>query len=194
MDSESEESLMAAYGAGDRRAFARLFVRVAPKLHRFFARAFRDEAAADELMQTTFLKLHHARHSYRPEMPFAPWLFTIAVHVRRDEWRRRFRLPETAGEEAIALADQKAAVERADDHARHEDRASAVRAAVAALPEVQRVVLQLHQYEGMSYPEIAVAIGSTPGAIRQQAFRAYEALRKNLAPLLAERATAGRLD
>jgi RNA polymerase sigma-70 factor (ECF subfamily) len=192
MDSESEESLMAAYVAGDRGAFARLFAGVAPRVHSFFLRAFRDESTADELMQTTFLKLHRARASYRQELPFAPWLFTIAIHVRRDEWRRRYRLPKTAGEEAIAVADEKAAIERADEAARFEDRASDVRVAVAELPEIQRVVLQLHQYEGMSYPEIATALGSTSGAIRQHAFRAYATLRKRLAPLLKEPETAGR--
>jgi len=182
---------MAAYVAGDRRAFARLFAGAAPRVHAFFLRAFRDQVTADELMQTTFLKLHRARDSYRPDLPFAPWLFTIALHVRRDEWRRRFRLPRTAGEEAIAIADQKAALERADDDARSEDRASDVRVAVADLPEVQRVILQLHQYEDMSYPEIAEALGTTSGAVRQHAFRAYATLRKRLAPLLNERAAEG---
>src|SRR5258706_3013428 len=43
MDPETEESLMAAYVAGDRGAFARLFARVAPRVHAFFGRAFRDE-------------------------------------------------------------------------------------------------------------------------------------------------------
>jgi RNA polymerase sigma-70 factor (ECF subfamily) len=192
MDPETEESLMAAYVAGDRAAFARLFARVAPRVHAFFRRAFRDEATADELMQTTFLKVHRARGTYRPDLPFSPWLFTIAIHVRRDEWRRRFRLPENAGEEAIAIADQKAAMERADEDAAALDRLWDVRAALADLPEIHRVVLQLHQYEGMTYSEIAAALDSTPGAIRQHAFRAYETLRKHLAPTLGKRAAAGR--
>jgi RNA polymerase sigma-70 factor (ECF subfamily) len=166
MDPETEESLMTAYVAGDRGAFARLFARVAPRVHAFFRRAFRDEATADELMQTTFLKVHRARETYRPDLPFSPWLFTIAIHVRRDEWRRRFRLPEHAGEEAIATADRRAAMERADEDDSAADRLSDVRVAISELPEIQRVVLQLHQYEGMTYEEVATALGSTPGAIR----------------------------
>jgi RNA polymerase sigma-70 factor (ECF subfamily) len=165
---------------------------MAPRVHAFFYRAFRDECTADELMQTTFLKVHRARESYRRDLPFAPWLFAIAVHVRRDEWRRRFRLSETAGEEAISIADQEAAVDRANEAASAADRSSEIRAAISELPEIQRVVLQLHQYEGMTYAEIALALESSTGAVRQHAFRAYETLRKRLSPVLRKRTIVGR--
>ena len=49
-------------------------------------------------MQTTFLKLHRARDSYCADRPLKPWLFTIAASVRRDELRRRYRLPPHVGE------------------------------------------------------------------------------------------------
>jgi len=171
---------MAAYIAGDRAAFERLFKRVAPKVHAFFMRSFRDESVADELMQTTFLRVHRARTSYRPELPFRPWLFTIAAHLRRDEWRRRYRVPESGGEEALLAADQAAALSQARDREAARDRFSEVVAALDELPEMHRTILQLHRYEGMTYVEIAKVLGSTPGAIRQHAFRAYESLRRRL--------------
>jgi len=192
VDPETDESLMAAYVAGDRRAFERLFARVAPKIHAFFRRSFRDAAVADELMQTTFLKVHRARATYRPELPLRPWLFTIAAHVRRDEWRRRYRLAEDAGDDAIAAAEQTRAVADAADRADERDRARAVQAALESLPEMQRVILQLHRYEGMTHVEIAEVLGSTPGAVRQHAFRAYEDLRSRLKTLLVEPDTDGR--
>ena len=177
---------MAAYVAGDQRAFARLFARVAPKVHAFFLRSFRDESVADELMQTTFLRVHRARTSYRPELPLRPWLFTIAAHIRRDEWRRRYRVPESGGEEALFAADQAAAVSAARDREAAQDRYSDVLAALDALPEMHRTILQLHRYEGMTYVEIAKVLGSTPGAVRQHAFRAYENLRRMLSNELQE--------
>lgn len=172
---------MAAYIGGDRKAFARLFARVAPKVHAFFMRSFRDESVADELMQTTFLRVHRARESYKPDLPLRPWLFTIAAHIRRDEWRRRYRVPESAGEEALLAADQSASVSQARDHEAAKDRFSEVLAAMNALPELHRTILQLHRYEGMTYGEIAQVLGSTPGAVRQHAFRAYASLRERLA-------------
>lgn len=192
MDSETEESLMAAYIAGDRKAFERLFSRVAPKVHAFFLRSFRDASVADELMQTTFLRVHRARMTYRPELPLRPWLFTIAAHIRRDEWRRRYRLPESGGEEALFAADQAAALSAAREREAAAERFSDVLAALDALPEMHRTILQLHRYEGMTYGEIAAILGSTPGAVRQHAFRAYAALRRMLASSLGEEAPSAR--
>ena len=73
---------MAAYVGGDRRAFERLFARLSGPVHGFFLRSFRDAALADDLLQTTFLKLHRARADYRGDLPLKPWLFAIAGRVR----------------------------------------------------------------------------------------------------------------
>ena len=54
---------MAAYVAGDARAFEQLFARLAPRLHGFFRRSFGE--AADDLLQVTFMKVHRARQQYR---------------------------------------------------------------------------------------------------------------------------------
>src|SRR5262245_12360590 len=86
-----EETLMARYAAGDLAAFRRLFELLAPRVHGFFLRSFSDPCIADDLTQNTFLKLHRARASYRPDLPLKPWVFTIAASVRRDELRRLYR-------------------------------------------------------------------------------------------------------
>src|SRR4051812_42247866 len=96
---------MARYAAGDDVAFQRLFALLAPRIRAFFLRSFCDAAVADDLMQTTFLKLHRARESYRPEQPLKPWLFTIAAGVRRDELRRRYRLPPHVSESELEQAE-----------------------------------------------------------------------------------------
>jgi RNA polymerase sigma-70 factor (ECF subfamily) len=178
---------MAAYARGDQRAFERLFARLAPSVHAFFLRSFRSPAVADDLLQTTFLKLHRARKEYRTDARVRPWVFTIAARVRLDELRRRYAAPADSDEEALAsLADEREPggerrLEQADVKAR-------VKAAVDALPESQRVVVHLHRYEGMTFAEIAKALGSTEGAIKLRAFRAYERLRESLASLVEKAA------
>ena len=178
---------MFAYAAGDERAFTRLFACVAPSVHRFFLRSFRDRSLSDELLQSTFFRVHRARASYRPDLPLRPWLFTIAARVRRDELRRRLRLREDPGEEALAIAEEARALGAAgnDGHSpRDGDLGALVRAAVDDLPESQRVVLRLHRFEGMTFAEIAGVLGTSEVAVRGRAFRAYAQLRKRLAPLL----------
>src|SRR6267143_3096617 len=105
----TDEELMSAYVAGDARAFEQLFARLAPRVHAFFLRSFRDSAVADDLLQVTFMKVHRAREQYRNDLRVAPWIFSVAARVRLDELRRRRRMPEDADEEVLAKADEAAA-------------------------------------------------------------------------------------
>jgi len=178
---------MAAYVAGDSRAFEKLFAMLAPRVHGFFLRSFGDRAVADDLLQTTFFKLHRARADYRPQLPLRPWVFAIAARVRLDELRRRYRCSEDAGEEALDAAIEAQAQKEAEETPAN-DVIEAVRAALARLPESQRVIVNLHRYEGMTFPEIAKMLGTTEGAVKLRAFRAYEKLRKELAHLSNEEA------
>jgi len=183
---------MASYVTGDRQAFTTLFARLAPRLHRFFRRSFSSEATADDLLQQTFLKIHRARDTYRRDMKVAPWAFTIAARVRLDELRRRKRLSEDGDEDAWARADEQlvAAAQVQERAAPDASEAELVRQAVEALPESQRVVIHLNRFEGMTFAEIAQVLGTTEGAVKLRAFRAYAALRTRLAPLVTEAAAA----
>ena len=176
---------MLAWTGGDRRAFEALFTRLAPRLHGFFARSFRDEGIADDLLQVTFMKVHRARDQYRKEGRVLPWIFGVAARVRLDELRKRRRLPEDADEEAVERAEDQDG-ETPEQSLSQKDRAAAVQAALAALPESYRVVIHLHRFEGLSFPEIAQVLGSTAGAVKLRAFRGYERLRESLASLAGE--------
>jgi RNA polymerase sigma-70 factor (ECF subfamily) len=181
MTGAADEELMSAYVAGDPRAFERLFARLAPRVHAFFLRSFRDPAVADDLLQQTFMKVHKARAQFQNGLKVAPWLFAVAARVRLDELRRRLRLPEDADEEALARADEEAPRDPPPDT----ELVDAVRAALARLPESQRAVIHLHRYEGLTFPEIAQVLGATAGAVKLRAFRGYETLRKELEGVLS---------
>lgn len=174
----SEEDLMVAYARGDGGAFDRLFARLAPRVHGFFRRSFADPALADDLFQATFLRVHRCRAAYEPGRPVRSWLFTIAARVRLDELRRRYRLPASATEEDLArIESERRVVETSGGLIDGADRGTAVRAALLRLPESQRVVVCLHFYEGMTFAEISRTLGSSEGAVKLRAFRAYKQLR-----------------
>lgn len=185
-----EEALMRGYVHGDRASFARLFERLAPSVHAFFMRSLRNRSAAEDLVQTTFLHIHRARHSWRPDLPLRPWVFTIAARVRQDALRRTRGLREAAGEDEIAAAEAAGAAEVTAPDVEvalfRRARADRVREALDALPESQRTVIHLHRYEGLSFGEIARALGTTEGAVKLRAFRGYERLRDVLSDLLKE--------
>jgi RNA polymerase sigma-70 factor (ECF subfamily) len=178
-----EEALMEAYVAGDADAFERLFRSLAPSVHAFFVRSAGRGAVAEDLLQTTFLKLHGARASWRKGEPLRPWVFTIAGRVRVDWLRRQGRVEGGLEEDAVAA-------EPAADHGEAaletRERAERVRAALEGLPEAQRVVVHLHKFEGLGFAEIGKALGISEGAAKLRAFRAYERLRTVLADVVAE--------
>ena len=175
---------MLAYVEGDANAFERLFESLAPSVRAFFLRSVRDANAAEDLVQTTFLKLHGSRRRWRRGDRVRPWVFGIAGHVRVDWLRMQRRVVADALEEedlpapASAL-DPSAGLER-------REQAERVHAALDSLPESQRLVVHLHRFEGLGFADIGEVLGITEGAAKLRAFRAYEEPRKRLGDLLAE--------
>lgn len=182
-DPRSDEDWMLRYANGDKEALHALFQRHAKRMHAFFARAFTDASTCEDLLQTTFLKLHHARERYIQGAPFLPWLFGIAVRVRADELRKRYRRGVGQGVELDTLPGEQR------ESAESNETIMRVRRAVAALPEPQRLVIQLHRFDGLSFAEIADVLSETEGkpvregAVRVRAFRAHEVLRQALRDL-----------
>jgi RNA polymerase sigma-70 factor (ECF subfamily) len=135
---------------------------------RFLRRRLRDHEDLADAYQDTFLALHRARHTYHPFRPIEPWLFAIARNVAADYGRRRQR--RTRYE---ILTD--AAPERTTESQR--DLGAELDTALRALPNRQREAVQLLKVQGLSIHEAAARVGTTPGALKLRAHRAYLALR-----------------
>src|SRR5689334_21434063 len=92
----SDESLFAAYVAGDATAHEALFRRYQDPLRRHFASMLGDPGAAEDVVIETFLRLHRHRHRFRPGTAVRPWIFTIARNLARNLARAR-RLQQLFG-------------------------------------------------------------------------------------------------
>ena len=75
---------------------------------------------------------------------------------------------------------------RIDEHLMERARAEVIRRAIWSLPEKQRAAVLLHKYEEMDYAEIARIMECSESALKSLLFRAYETLRVQLAPLVAQ--------
>jgi RNA polymerase sigma-70 factor (ECF subfamily) len=182
----SEEALMEAYVQGDVEAFQRLFQRLAPSLLAFFQRSTGSAAVAEDLMQSTFLKLHDARGRWRSGEKLRPWVFAIAGNVRVDWARRQGRAAEEELDEGALPPAEADPPGGPDSSLLARERGERVRAALERLTEPQRVVIQLHRFEGLGFAEIGRALGISEGAVKLRAFRAYQELRALLADLVSE--------
>ena len=156
---------------GDTRAFDALFARHAAPVRGYLHRVTGSRASADDLTQTTFLSVVKARGRFEREAAFKPWLYAIATNAARDLHRRR-RPEQLAAEpevtETVEPAVRDAGLER------H------VRDALVRLPEAQRSAIVMHRFEGLSFAEIAVALGVSEGAVKVRAHRGYQRLRELL--------------
>lgn len=170
---------MTAYVAGDNAAFEQLFQRYAQVLFKVARRRLPSDDDARDVVQQTLLQLHRARHDYRSGAALRPWLFTIALNLVREHQRRLGR----RGERPLDDTDHARlpAPDLQPGEAREaRDSAARVRAALASLPEPQRVVIELHLFDDLPYEEIAQIVGASVGAVRVRAHRGYERLREIL--------------
>lgn len=178
----SFDEVMRRYCDGDEAAFAELYSALAPRIFGYLRSLIRDDAAAEDLLQQTFLKLHGARGTYVVGADPVPWLYAIAHRTCLDELRRLRRAkvrplgPDEELEEIAAgfsgTAVGAEAYEPYDDGQR-----AAVLRALTRLPEEQKRAVVLTKLEGRSMREAAVILGTTEGAVKLRAHRAYVRLR-----------------
>ena len=207
VESEATEAaeIMGRYCRGDAAAFQRLYALLAPRLLAYLFGLLRDKAAAEDILQATFLKVHEARSTYVMGANPIPWMYTIAHRTCLDEIRKRKRNRVQLTKDGTLLAEPAAdltgvPVEAGQDEAARPDPAATAGALAALhqLPENQREALLLTKVHGRTTAEAAMIAGTTQGAIKQRAHRAYLTLRGMLAkpdgatPLARPAGQAGR--
>jgi len=164
------EALMSRYQQADGEATAALITRLSPQVFQFFLAQVRDRFQAEDLLQDFWLRVHKARHTFRSGEPLLPWVFAIARRTKIDQYRRtkslkshEFQLEQVP--DVAAQAPQKKVSPALADLLR-------------TLPDAQRETIWMLKVSGLSLEEVARATGSSVGAVKQRAHRAYEKLRQ----------------
>ena len=188
---ELDAELLRAVARGDEAAFARVYDRYAPILLGLMLRILRSRPEAEDVLQEVFLQVWQQARAFDPARGRAfTWLATLARSRAIDRLRAvdsRERAAQRSAEDGRPPA---AGSEGwAEEGALRAERAEAVRAALAELPEEQRQVLLLAYLEGMSQSEIAAAknqpLGTVKTRTRTGLKRLSEALRSRLGQQLA---------
>ncbi|HLP02242.1 MAG TPA: RNA polymerase sigma factor [Opitutaceae bacterium] len=190
-DSAQDLALMADLVAGRDSALDEIMERWEGPLRSFAHRYLLNGTDTDEVVEETFVRVYHKRADFVPGSNFSAWIFTIAANLCRHRLRWRRRHPS----ESIDIPDEDGApglgstlpARGADPAVAAEgnERVAALRAAVDTLPHDQRTVFLLHSYEGLSYREIATAVGCSERGVETRLYRARQTLREKLTALLA---------
>jgi RNA polymerase sigma-70 factor, ECF subfamily len=191
----TDVQLMLDVKSGDEASFELLLHRYRAPLVNFLYRMVRNREQAEDLAQEVFLRVYRARGEYVPTAKFTTWLFRIATNLALNSLRdNRYQKLEDSID-APARVDSEDGDDRpldvAEKHPNIEQhlvdlaRSRMIRHAIDKLPEKQRAAVLLHKYQELDYAEIAKILACSESALKSLLFRAYEALRVELAPLVA---------
>ncbi len=188
-DNITDQELVARVQGGDKAAFDLLVLKYQNKLVNLISRYVYDSSEVYDVAQEAFIKAYRALPNFRGDSAFYTWLYRIAINTAKNHLVAMGRRPpgsdidaeeaeqydgaadlrEYDTPEGMLLKDQ---VERT------------VADAMQQLPEDLRTAITLRELEGLTYEEIAEAMGCPVGTVRSRIFRAREAIQKRLEPLL----------
>ncbi|HWZ87143.1 MAG TPA: sigma-70 family RNA polymerase sigma factor [Thermoanaerobaculia bacterium] len=151
---------------GDQEAITALVVSATPTALAAARRITGDTSLAEDAAQDAFVKAFRALDRFRPQSNFRAWVRAIAIRCAIDLVRRR--RPESP------LPDAQAAP--GDEEARHEDR-DLLRAALAALPRLDREIMIAREVEGVPDRVIAERFELSVTAVRVRVHRARRRIR-----------------
>lgn len=175
---------------GDKKAFELLVIKYQRKLMRLVSRLVRDQAEAEDVVQEAFIKAYRALPQFRGDSAFYTWLYRIGINTAKNYLVTQNRRAPTStaadAEEAETFddGDQLKDINTPESMLATKQIAETVNLAMEALPEELRMAITLREIEGLSYDEIAEAMGCPIGTVRSRIFRAREAIAEKLRPLL----------
>ena len=187
MTREQEAMIVRKVLQGDVNAFEKLVTEYEKAVYAIAQRMTGNAEDAADMTQETFIKAYNSLSSFRGDSKFSVWLYRIANNVCLDFLRSKSRRPTVSlsaedddGEETqLDIADESQSPELLLESSLTRD---AVRRGLDSLPPDYKQILLLREIQGLSYEEIAAALGIESGTVKSRIFRA----RKRLCTFLIE--------
>jgi RNA polymerase sigma factor (sigma-70 family) len=181
-DIASDAELVCSAAAGDRRAFAGIYDRYADRLHDFCCGMVHDRDAAADCVQDVFCTAATRLSQLAEPDKLRPWLYAIARNeaLRCLRSRRREQVSDELPEKASGDPDLETLAARSE-------LANLVAEASGGLSERDRSVLELAYRHGLDGPELAEALGVSPGTANKMVSRLRDTIEHSLGALLVAR-------
>jgi len=186
--SPQEASLVRACKEGDQTAFNLLVWRWEKPLFNFTYKYVGDAHLAQDLVQETFVRMLRSIQGYEHRGAFSTWLYRIAVNLCKDHFRKK-KLPMVSLNDyyTTSSGDRVYVQDRVPDDGPRSDEAMAathreelVRRLIAGLPEEQRIVILMKEYQALTFREIAEILEVPDGTIKARLYRGLRTMREQL--------------
>lgn len=185
-----EQALIRRCRDGDEEAFRMLMERHQRGVFAVAQAMVRDAEEARDIVQEAFVRVFQGLGAFKGDASFKTWLQRIVRNLCIDRLRARKSREQALGE-VETVSEGEDAVEaglvasrwgsQPQDRLLDRELGEAIHAAVARLPEKHREILVLREVEGMSYEELAEALGIPKGTVMSRLFHARSKLQKDLA-------------
>ena len=149
-------------------SFESLVDRYGREIYAYAWRILRDQAAAEDCLQETYLKAYVAFDELEPDANYRAWLYKIAGNTALTYLRRNYEA------ELVDIASEAPSVE---SQAEQNMQLEQIRGAVDRLPDKQRMAMILRNYQGLSYHEVGAALDISSDAARANVYQATKKLR-----------------
>jgi len=184
-----DQALVERVQGGDKAAFDLLVLKYQSKVINIISRYIRDNAEVYDVAQEAFIKAYRALPNFRGDSAFYTWLYRIAINTAKNYLVAQGRRPprtdiDVQDAEQYGGNDDLKEFETPEGLMQKSEIERVVVEAMEKLPEDLRTAITLRELEGLSYDEIAQAMGCPVGTVRSRIFRAREAIQKQLEPLL----------
>ena len=161
---------------GNNDAFSELISRYKRLIYSVAYKFSRDNEEVNDMAQEAFIKIYRSLSKYDSQYKFSTWSVKVATNICLDAVRRK-KLNCVSYEE---LESRVGSVNSPEERFIRKEKSMAVREAISELPEIYRLPIVLYHQKGMSYKEIAEALGKPMSIIKNRIFRARLVLKESL--------------
>ena len=177
MEQADDAILVKQVQNGDSIAFNALMKRWQTKIHRFAYRFFADSDEASEITQKTFIKVYRKLDTLDDPDKFSSWIYRVANNLCLDELKRAGRRKSTSLESWV---EQRESGTTPAQKLEEKELGEVLQKAMLTLPDEQRVVIILKEYEGMKFREIAEILEQPENTVKSRMYYGLRTLKRVL--------------
>lgn len=173
---------------GDKQVFNLLVQKYQYRIKYLVGRFVKDSTEQEDIVQESFIKAYRAISQFRGDSAFYTWLYRIAVNTSKNYLVASGRRPPAQDVIADEMINTKGAEKLVESNSpeeilQNDELVAAIKHSIRNLPEELKEAIQLREFDGLSYEDIATVMNCPIGTVRSRIFRAREAIEQAISRL-----------